>query len=132
MNTKFTIESLAAWIKEIKEAAEEDFSFSVAWFPGTTDTFFSIVAGWQKMPNLPEEFCISKSRPEYVMSIKVAINEEPYVCVAFDKMNMPLGIDGNVDNTCIPLERNDLPEAAAEFFLMEWERIMKEHGEEIR
>ena len=35
MTTKFTKEQLAEWIEDIKEAAKNDDSFSIAWFKGT-------------------------------------------------------------------------------------------------
>lgn len=130
MTTKITIESLAAWISDIIEAAKDDTSFSIAWFPGTQDKPFSIIAGWQKLPNMPEVFCTSKSQPEYVMSIKVVENDNQ-VCPDFDSLLMPTDTHGEVDDTCMPLEWTDPPEVAAQFFLMEWERIMKEHKEEV-
>ena len=133
MTTKTTIKNLAAWIEDIKEAAKEDTSFSIAWFKDTEDKPFSIIAGWQKMfqEDYSDLFCVSKSHPEYVMCIKVAVNEGPYAYIDFDAMNMPLGIDNEVDDTCIPLEWDDPADFAAQFFLMEWERIMSEHGEEV-
>ncbi len=131
MTNTFTKESLAAWINDTKEAAKDDTSFSIAWFHGTTDKPFSIVAGWQKMftgDDYSDLFCCSKSHPEYVMCVKIAKNEGPYAYTDFDAMYMPTDLDGNVDDTCITLEWDDNPEAAAEFFLHEWERIMREHA----
>ena len=132
MNTRFTIEELAAWIENIKEAARNDRQFSVARFPGTKDSLFSIVAGWHKMP-LPEGFCISKSNPDMTMCIKVAVHEGPALDFEneFEKLPMPIDNLGDVDDTCIPLEWSDSPKHAAQFFMMEWERIMEEYGEEI-
>ncbi len=133
MNTRPTIENLATWIEDIKEAAKEDTSFSIAWFKDTADKPFSIIAGWQKacQEDYSDFFCISKSHPEYVMCIKVAVNEGPYAYTDFEAMSMPTNKSGEVDVTCIPLEWDDSAEAAAQFFLGEWERIMKKHGEEI-
>ena len=132
MNTRFNIEELTAWIINVKEAARNDQQFSVARFPGTKDSLFGIVAGWQKMP-LPKEFCTSKSNPDMVMCIKVAVHEGPELDFEneFEKLPMPIDNLGDVDDTCIPLEWDDLPEAAARFFSMEWERIMEEYGEKI-
>ena len=130
---KITIESLAQWIEDIKEAAKEDTSFSIAWFKETEDKPFSIVAGWTEgaFEDYSDIFCVSKTEPKYVMAIKIAINEGPYAYTDFDAMSIPLDKYGEIDSACIPLEWNDSPEAAAQFFLMEWERIMEEHGEEI-
>lgn len=132
MNTNM-LKNLTSWVEDIKEAARDDTSFSIAWFQDTEGSPFSIIAGWQKMfkEDYSDTFCCSKSCPEYVMCIKIAINEGSYACVDFDVMNMPLDEYGEVDDTCIPLEWDDLPEIAAQFFLMEWERIMEEHGETI-
>ena len=73
-------------------------------------------------------FCCSKSQPEYVMCVKIAVNEGPYAYTDFEAMNMPTNEFGEVDDNCIPLELDDSAEAAAQFFLTEWERLMKEHG----
>lgn len=132
MTTNTTIKNLAAWIDDLKEAAKDDNCFSIAWFKDTVDSPFSIVAGWQKMFNedYSDLFCCSKSEPEYVLCIKIAKNEGPYAYTDFDVMNMPMDKLGNVDDTCIPLEWDDSSEAAAAFFLCEWERIMNEYKED--
>lgn len=133
MNT-INVKELAKWIEDIKEAAKEDTSFSIAWFKETEDKPFSIIAGWHKM-NLPEDlssiFCTSKSHPEYTMCIKVAVNDSPYAYTDFDAMSMPLDQNGMVEDTCIPLEWDDLADSAAWFFSMEWERLMTTIGAEI-
>ena len=135
MNTTM-LKNLAAWIKDIKEAAKDDTSFSIAWFKDTETKPFSIVAGWQQCFSeksaVDDLFCISKSNPKYVMCIKVAVNEGPYAYTDFEIMNMPYDPEtGDVDDTDQMLEWDDDPEELAEFFLHEWERIMEEHGEEI-
>jgi hypothetical protein len=130
--TNNTIKNLATWIEDIKEAAKDDTSFSIAWFKDTANSPFSIIAGWQKMfkEDCSDLFCCSKSQPEYVMCIKIAKNEGPYAYTDFDVMNMPTDSFGNVDDTCIPLEWDDSADAAAEFFMHEWERIMEEYADE--
>ena len=133
MNTKITVESLATWIESLKQFAEGDHELLISWFKDTKDKPFSIVGGWQKMfqEDYSDLFCCSKSQPEYVMCVKIAKNEGPYAYADFDAMNMPTDSFGNVDDTCIPLEWDDSADAAAEFFLHEWERIMEEHREEL-
>ena len=129
MNTKITVEGLAEWIDGIKEAAKDDIYFSIAWFGPTVTTPFSIIAGWQKIDySFSDMFCCSKSHPEYVMCIKIAVNEDNTWYRDFESMNMPTDAFGNVDDTCIPLEWDDSAEAAAQFFLGEWERISAEHA----
>jgi hypothetical protein len=129
---KITIESLTKWIKDLKEAAKKDESFSIAWFGDTKDEPFSIIGGWLDgfSEDYSDIFCMSKSNPSYAMCIKIAINEGPYAYTDFEIMNMPVDpVTKEVDNTCIPLEWDDDPEYAAQFFLSEWERIMKDHTE---
>jgi hypothetical protein len=131
MTTKTTIKNLATWIEDIKEAAKDDNCFSVAFFKDTEHEPFAIVAGWQKMfrEDYSDLFCVSKSHPEYVMCVKIVTNDGQG-CPDFEALNMPTDKFGEVDDTCIPLEWDDPSEVAAQFFLMEWERIMDEHREE--
>ena len=134
MTDKFTREQLTEWVESIIEAAHDDTSFSIAWFPGTVDEPFSIIAGWQKFETVGDYsdiFCVSKSEPGYAMYIKIAENEGPYAYTDFEAMNMPLGKSGDVDDTCVPLEWDDIPEMVADFYMVEWERIMEAHVEEV-
>ena len=135
MNTKFTKESLSAWIADIKEAAKDDTSFSIAWFPGTENMPYSIIAGWMECfadnSEVNDLFCVSKSQPRYVMCIKIAENEGPYAYTDYEIMNMPYDPDsGDVDDNEVMLEWDDNPDCAAEFFMHEWERIMETYVEE--
>lgn len=134
MNTKFTLDSLAEWISAIKEEAEEDNAFSIAWFKGTENMPFSIIAGWQECfaenSEVDDMFCVSASNPKYVMCIKIAENDGPYAYTDYEIMNMPYDSEsGDVDDVEIMLEWDDDPSELAEFFTHEWERIMKAHGE---
>ena len=126
--------SLTVWIEGIKKCAEEDTADQVFWYVPTMNSPFSIVAGWMKAfsnGDFTDMFCCSKSQPEYVMCVKVISNEGPYAYADFESLNMPTDKLGEVDDTCIPLEWNDSAESAAQFFMHEWCRIMKEHGKEI-
>jgi hypothetical protein len=134
MNTKFTKEQLAAWIEDIKEAAKDDTSFSIAWFKGTEDEALSIIAGWMECfadnSEVDDLFCCSKSNPRYVMCIKIAENDGPYAYTDYEIMNMPYDrVSGEVENNEIMLEWDDPADYAAEFFMQEWERLMKLYGE---
>lgn len=134
MNREDMIKDLADWIEGLKEAAKNDEAISISWFKGTKDYPFAIIGGWSEGfdETLADVMCISKADPCYAMCVKVAINEGPYAYTDFEIMNMPYDEEtGDVDDTCIPLEWSDDPEYAAKFFLGEWERIMKEYGEEI-
>jgi hypothetical protein len=133
MDIKFTKEQLTAWIEDIKRAAKEDESFSIAWFKGTENEPLSIIAGWAECfaenSEVNDLFCCSKSNPKYVMCIKVAENEGPYSYTDYEIMNMPYDEEGNVDDTEQMLEWEDNPEDLATWLLGEWERIMEEHKE---
>lgn len=134
INKTFSVIELADWIRALMEDAKKDEQFSIAWFDPTKDKPFSIIGGW--MGGFSEDYsdllCISKSEPTYAMCIKIAVNEGPYAYTDFEVMNMPLDPETNgVDDTCIALEHEEDYEAMAIFFLNEWERIMKAHGEEV-
>lgn len=127
MTINFTKEQLAAWIANLKDLAKADTEYVVHWFGQTADKSLAIVGGWTKMftdVDMSDIFCCSKSQPEYVMCVKIAINDGQ-VCPDFDTLNMPTDLEGRVDDTCIPLEWSDSPEYAAEFFMHELERISK-------
>ena len=129
---EITVDKLALWIESVKTIAENDTDITILWFIPTIDKPYAIVAGWQKMfdKDYSDLFCCSKSHPEYVMCIKVAVNDGMQK-FDLDSFDMPVDSSGNVDDTCIPLEWDDSAELVAEFFMHEWERIMTEHGEEI-
>jgi hypothetical protein len=130
MNNIFTKEELARWIEEIKEAAKNDESFSIAWFKPTKNSPLSIIAGWVEYfaneSEVDDLFCVSKSQPKYCMCIKIAENEGPYAYTDYEIMNMPYDrITNEVENTEIMLEWDDPADSAAEFFKHEWERLME-------
>ena len=130
MTTKFTKEQLAAWINTLIYAARADTPMAVARFKGTKDKPICIVGGWKIVftnDDYSDVFCSSESRPGEIMCVKVAINKD----TDFTSMPIPMCGEDELDDTCIPLEWDDNPECAAEFFLMEWERIMKEYAAEI-
>lgn len=133
MTREAMIKDLATWIESLKQSARNDEIFDISWFNGTKHTPFAIIGGW--MSGFNEDWsdlmCISKGDPSYCMCVKIAINEGPYAYTDFELMNMPYDEDGNVDDTCFALEWEDDSESLATWFVGEWERIMKEHGEEI-
>lgn len=125
------LENLVQWLDDLKEAAKDDQSFSIAWFKETETSPFSIIGGW--MGGFSEEWddllCVSKSNPTYAMCVKIAVNEGPYAYTDFEVMNMPVNEDGEVDDNCIALEYGDNTEALAAFLLNEWEKLMGEYEE---
>lgn len=130
MNTTFTKEALVAWIKEVIKAAKEDTSESISYFEGTINEPICLVAGWHKVfkdNKVADIFCMSPSKPGCIMSIKVV----PNGAGSFDSTDPVISPNGSVDDTCFPLEWDDNPNFAADFFTQEWERITEEHKEEI-
>lgn len=131
-NSEKFLKDLVEWLEELIAAAKDDESFSIAWFKGTENAPFSIIGGWMEgfSENYSNLLCISKSHPQYAMCVKIAINEGPYAYTDFEIMNMPSNEEtGEVDDTCIALEYDDDIETLAQFFYVEWERIMNEYGE---
>lgn len=134
MNTNSTrdkkIKALTDWIDDLKKAAENDESFDIAWFKDTENEPLSIIGGW--LEGFSEDYSdllyISKSNPKYAMCIKIANNEGPYLYTDFEMMNMPIDKNSEVDDNCIALERTDSSEELAKFYLLEWERLMKEYN----
>lgn len=131
-NYNETIKDLTEWIEDLKEAAKEDQSFSIAWFRGTVLYPFAIVGGWVKgiSETYSDLFCMSKSEPGYAMCVKIVVNDGPYACTEFEAMEMPLDKNGEVEDTCTALEQDDDAESLAVWLLTEWERITKEHEED--
>lgn len=134
MNKEPIIKDLAEWIESLKGWAADDEAISISWFGETTNRPFSIIGGWSEggWDETMTEVCLSKVDPCYAMCVKVAINEGPYAYTDFDIMNMPYDEEtGTVDDTCIALNWDDDAESLAEWLFEQWERIMREHGEEI-
>lgn len=135
MNTNITMKQmLAVWIAGVKALAKEDTKEHILWFVPTMNKPYSIVAGWKKMfpeNNFSDLFCCSKLYPDHVMCIKIVENDGTPKLMDFETATTPTDKHGEVDDTCICLEWDDSADAAADFFIMEWGRIMKEHGEEI-
>lgn len=123
------IKKLAMWIAGLQVSAENDERFDVAWFPETSKEQFSIVGGWMESGFTAADrdiFCLSEQNPKYVMAIKVVINDGPYAYCDFETLSMPMDANNpdEVDDTLFVLEWDTDPEALAEFFYGEWERIM--------
>lgn len=126
------IRRLADWIQSLREAAKNDDTLAISWFDETREYPLNIIGGW--MGDFSESYsdimCISKSEPKYAMCVKIGINEGQYDYVDFDATPMPVGKDGEVEDTCIALEYDDNPTDLAMFLLQEWERLMKAYKED--
>ena len=119
------VKAMTSWIEELKQAAKNDESFLVSWFPGTKNYPIAVVGGWLNGfdPADADLFCMSKSNPTYAMCVKIVMNEGNYAYCDFETLDMPVSADDEVDDTTITLEWNDSPEAVAMFFMAELARI---------
>ena len=128
MNTNFTINELAGWIADMIDYAKKDEQFLVSWFKPTENSPISIVGGWLS-GNYPgvnaDLFCESKTSPGYIMSVKIIENKGPYAYADFEILDMPVEVNGEVDDTCFLLERDEDPACIATFFWGEWQRMME-------
>ena len=115
MNNTFTKEALTGWIKGLKEAAKNDEQFELSWFIPTKHSRFSIIGGWVDgySDKYADLFCMSKSCPTKAMCLDIVDNEDI------------LFVEEEAEFTHIPLELDDNPICAAEFFMHEWERLME-------
>lgn len=133
MNTTFTNDALAAWVAGLIEAAKNDEQFGVDLFTPTEYSPVSIVGGWENGfdANTADLFCQSKTKPTYAMCIKIVANEGYPAHCNFETLRMPVDKNGDVEDTCIALEWEDIPIRVAEFYRHEWERLMEAAGEEV-
>ena len=130
MNTTFTKETLTCWIFGMMYLAKEDVNFDAHYFTPTEQSKFSIVGGWQSgfEPSDADLFCLSKSNPGYGMCIKICLNNGECVCADFETLSLPVDRNGEVDDVGIALEWEDDPAKVAEFFMIEWERLMESYS----
>jgi hypothetical protein len=127
MNMTFTLDELTTFISGLIDAAKNDEHFDVAWFEPTKNSAFSIVGGWQDgyEANMYDDmFCMSKTAPTCAMSVKICVNNGTYAYADFETLPMPETHDGRVDDNSLSLEWDDDPAQLAEFFMLEWERLM--------
>ena len=114
MNTiktyKDRVERLAHWIRSLAKDAENDLNFYASWYACDISNRFSIVGGWLK--GFSEDYSTvlytSKSHPEYAMCIKIVDCDKG--CAPdtdFADLVMPIGLDGQVEDTCIAIERDE-------------------------
>lgn len=124
------LQRLTEWIKNLMRMADEEEDFLISWFEDTKNSPISIVGGWSDgfSKEYSDMLHISKTSPSFAMCVKIAVNEGDYAYTDFDLMNMPLDKEsGEVDDTCIALERDDNPTELAQFLMTEWERISKDY-----
>lgn len=119
------------WVNKLREKADadEDIAYTIC-RPDSCKYKLAIVGGWMKgfCEEQADFLYISKSNPEYAMCIKIVVDDGPWAFAEFDTLNMPIGEDGEVEDTCIALERDDSSEAVALFYLNEIDRISKTYN----
>ena len=119
------------WVDNLRKLAEQDEAIAYSIHKtGLCDDKFVIVGGWVDGFNADQSdlLYISKADPTYAMCIKIVVNDGPWAYADFETLNMPVGEDSEVYDTCIALERDDTSEAVALFYLNELENIIKEFG----
>ena len=120
-----TLKDLTNWIDMVIDEAKKDTDKTLFWF--NKDDKFSIVAGWTKCffeEDCSDLFYLSKSNPEYAMSIKIITNDCCDACTDFDALNMPVSKNNEVDDVSIILEQGDNSKLLSIFFLSELDRII--------
>ena len=119
------------WVEELRKKAEadEDFAYSI-YRPEFCKGKFAIVGGWMQGFNKyhTDLLYISESNTEYAMCIKIVVDDGPWAFAEFETLNMPIDEDGEVDDTCLALERDDTSESVALFYLNEIDRISKTYN----
>lgn len=116
------------WVNNLRDIAERDESIAYSIYrPDFCRGEFAIVGGWMEGFGAEQAdfLYISESDPRYAMCIKVVVDDGPWAFAEFETLNMPIGEDGEVDDTCIALERDDDSESIALFYLNEIDRISK-------
>ena len=124
------LQRLTEWLKALMTKAENDEAFLISWFKDTEDDPLSIVGGW--CDGFSKEYDdllhISKTSPSFAMCVKIAVNEGSYAYTDFELLHMPLDKKtGEVDDTCIALQKDDNPEELARFLITELERMARDY-----
>ena len=119
------------WVDNLRKIADEDKDIAYSIYrPDLCKGEFAIVGGWMEGFNEEQSdlLYISESNPKYAMCIKVVVDDGPWAFAEFETLNMPVTEDGEVDDTCIAIERDDDSESVALFYLNEIDRISKTYN----
>lgn len=123
---KINQEELVAWVAEVKQAAKEDKKFEVSFFPGTRNSKACIMAGWSSGfgAEYSDLLCTGKSDPSEAMCITIVKNpgEGDMSQRSFDSFDFP-ECDGEEEDITVAIELDDMPEAIADFYAGECERL---------
>lgn len=126
---------IAGFVQGLVDNAKEDtdMAMTVARVLCLDDAKFTIVGGWNYGIHFDcygDLLCVNTSNPNYAMCVRIVENTGVEAS-DFASLQRPIAPDGTVEDTTIALEWNDDVDSAAAWLLSEWERIMKEHGEEV-
>lgn len=124
------LDRLELWVDELRKDAEtnDDLKYSV-FYPDGNDSPFCIVGGWSKGFNtsFSDIFYANRTDPSLALYIKVAMVPKSSVHNTFDDFVLPVDCYGNIEDTCVALEKDDLSLAVAMFYLNEYERLTEEN-----
>ena len=126
---------LIKWLKAIHYQGMADSSMSIAFFNGTKDEQFIIIAGWTDGydTDTSDGYLHSVSTPEYCMNVKIAINPEynsdKWVIADFDQMNMPWFPSGDVFDTDIVLMVDTNFEEIADWLIRDYNDVVQAHAD---
>ena len=126
------LKRLSNWVDYLRASAENnpDLVYTI-FYPrldnNETKERLYIVGGWSKgfSADYSDVLYINKDNPNYAMCIKVAVAPASVSNVDFDNFDMPVDMNGNIEDTCVSLEREDTSLGVAMFYLNEYERILK-------
>lgn len=127
------LDRLSNWVDCLRTEADNDLDLVYSIFypmldDNETKEQLCIVGGWSKgfSADYSDVLYISKANPNYAMCVKVAVIPTSASNVDFDSFNMPVNKNGNIEDNCVALEREDTSFGVAMFYLNEYERILKE------
>ena len=132
--TKLNVNNLAAWINSLREKTMNGEQFTTAWFEETKDAPISIVGGWLNgFAAFADSgsFCMNKSNKDQALCIAVVVNNGEDETIELDDLKFCDAPNGVPEDLSIAISPTDDTKVFGAFLIMEWERIMNAHKEEI-
>jgi hypothetical protein len=123
------LSKLTTWLDGVRAAAERNENTAYSIFRGSVGKEpLAIACGWASgfSNDYADLLYVNKTNAYKAMCIKIIINDGTYGYTDFDTLNMPVDRFGNLEDTCVALEKEDDSEAVALFYLTELERLLKD------